>query len=51
MEVFDDCGVKVIEALADGRLSRLGLSTLPAGTYLLRIHLTDGTEARQIVKS
>ena len=51
MEVFNDCGGKGMESRADGRLWRLDLSSLPAGTYLLRIHLTDGTAARQIVKS
>lgn len=51
MEVFDDCGMKGMEFQVDGRLSRLGLSTLPAGTYLLRIHTTNGTATRQMVKS
>lgn len=40
-----------MESQADGRHLQLDLSSLPAGTYLLRIHTTNGTATRQIVKS
>lgn len=51
VEVFDNRGVKVMESQADGRHLQLDLSSLPTGTYLLRIHTTNGTATRQIVKS